>query len=89
MNQPNPPHDAAQPNPPHDAAPDQQNPLTLALTAAERAELADLADAAGLTPEACALGAVRAHLRAERDRVGQAAARLAERHSALLNRLGQ
>lgn len=60
----------------------------IGLDAAERAELADLADAVGSTPEAVALAAVRAHLRAERARVGAAAEGLAERHSALLKRLG-
>ncbi|MFD3547411.1 hypothetical protein ACFWUW_17720 [Streptomyces sp. NPDC058655] len=58
------------------------------LDGAERAELADLADAVGSTPEAVALEAVRAHLRAERTRVGEAAGRLAQQHSALLKRLG-
>ncbi len=58
------------------------------LDGAERAELADLADAVGSTPEAVALEAVRARLRAERARVGAPAGRLAARHSALLKRLG-
>ncbi|MEU9719055.1 hypothetical protein [Streptomyces sp. NPDC047976] len=65
------------------------NELTLRISDAERAELADLADATASTPEALALEAVRAHLRRERDRVGAEAARLAERHAGLLNRLGQ
>ncbi|MFD9356502.1 hypothetical protein [Streptomyces sp. NPDC060031] len=65
------------------------NELIIRLSDTERAELADLADATGRTPEECARGAVRAHLRAERERVGEAAGRLAERHSALLKRLGQ
>ncbi|MER5871346.1 hypothetical protein [Streptomyces sp. NPDC002044] len=62
--------------------------LIIRLDGAERAEPDDLADAVGSTPEAVALEAVRAHLRAERARVGEAAGRLAERHSALLKRLG-
>ncbi|MFE1559287.1 hypothetical protein ACFW6V_30405 [Streptomyces sp. NPDC058734] len=65
------------------------NELTLRISDAERAELADLADATASTPEALALEAVRAHLRRERDRVGAEAARLAERHAGLLKRLGQ
>lgn len=60
----------------------------IGLDMAERADLADLADAVGSTPEAVALEAVRAHLRAERTRVGAVAGRLAEQHSALLKRLG-
>ncbi|MFD7032680.1 hypothetical protein ACFWAR_32120 [Streptomyces sp. NPDC059917] len=64
------------------------NELTIVLSDAERAELADLADACGRTPEECALEAVRAHLRRERDRVAEAAGRLAERHAPLLTRLG-
>lgn len=64
------------------------NELTIRLSDADRAELADLADAGGHTPEQVALDAVRAHLRAERQRVGEAAGRLAERHAALLKRLG-
>lgn len=71
------------------APPVNPNELTLPISDAERAELADLADAAATTPEALALEAVRAHLRRERERVGAQAARLAERHAGLLNRLGQ
>ncbi|MGE7385366.1 hypothetical protein ACQKM2_07775 [Streptomyces sp. NPDC004126] len=63
--------------------------LILPLSDAERAELADLADATGSTPEALALEAVRSHLRRERERVGAEGARLAERHAGLLKRLGQ
>ncbi|WP_329384975.1 hypothetical protein OG625_24445 [Streptomyces sp. NBC_01351] len=65
------------------------NELIIRLSDAERAELADLADATGQTPEERALGAVRDHLRAERERVGEAAGRLAQRHAALLKRLGE
>ncbi|MEU8459515.1 hypothetical protein [Streptomyces sp. NPDC029003] len=72
------------------------DPLNLSLTlsgaelsAAERAELRDLADATGRTPEELVLDAVREHLRAERERVGEAAARLARAHAPLLERLGQ
>ncbi|MCX5199616.1 hypothetical protein OOK31_38035 [Streptomyces sp. NBC_00249] len=63
--------------------------MIIPLTGAERAELADLADATGRTPEELALGAVRAHLRAERGRVADEAARLARLHAPLLERLGQ
>ncbi|MCB5181787.1 hypothetical protein [Streptomyces antimicrobicus] len=62
--------------------------LSLSLSAAERAELADLADATGRTPQELALAAVRQHLRAERARVGAEAERLAGRHAELLRRLG-
>ncbi|MEU9037382.1 hypothetical protein AB0D45_21125 [Streptomyces sp. NPDC048352] len=65
------------------------NALVLPMPDADRAELADLADATGSTPEALALEAVRAHLRRERERVGAEAARLAGRHAGLLKRLGQ
>ncbi|OEJ32177.1 hypothetical protein [Streptomyces subrutilus] len=65
------------------------NELIIRLSDAERAELADLADATGHRPEEVGLGAVRAHLRAERQRVGEAAGRLAARHAALLKRLGE
>ncbi|MEU3772669.1 hypothetical protein AB0F11_05540 [Streptomyces sp. NPDC032472] len=64
------------------------NDLLVRLSSAERAELDDLADATGCTPQELALAAVREHLRRERDRVGDAAGRLAERHAALLKRLG-
>ncbi|WP_330330690.1 hypothetical protein OHS33_13755 [Streptomyces sp. NBC_00536] len=64
------------------------NELIIGLSDAERGELADLADACGRTPEECALEAVRDHLRRERDRVGEAAGRLAARHAPLLKRLG-
>lgn len=63
--------------------------LTLPISDADLAELADLADATATTPEALALEAVRAHLRRERERVAAEAARLAERHAGLLNRLGR
>ncbi|MGW1639696.1 hypothetical protein [Streptomyces lavendulae] len=63
--------------------------LNLLLSDAERAELSDLADATGRTPEELALDAVRAHLRTERERVGEAAARLARAHAPLLERLGR
>lgn len=63
--------------------------LIIRLSEAERAELADLADATGLPPEVLAREAVRAHLRAERDRVGAAAGRLAASHAELLRRLGE
>lgn len=63
--------------------------MIIRLSDTERAELADLADATGQTPEECALGAVRGHLRAERERVGEAAARLARQHATLLKRLGE
>ncbi|MET9322912.1 hypothetical protein ABZX75_22350 [Streptomyces sp. NPDC003038] len=64
------------------------NELIIRLSDRERAELDDLADATGQTPEERALEAVRAHLRAERAVVGEAAGRLAQRHAALLKRLG-
>lgn len=64
------------------------NELIIRLSGAERAELADLADAVGRGPEEVALEAVRAHLRAERQRVGEAAERLAGQHAGLLKRLG-
>ncbi|MFD9411065.1 hypothetical protein ACFWBN_29135 [Streptomyces sp. NPDC059989] len=64
------------------------NELTIPLSDAERAELADLADATGRTPEELALDAVQVRLRAERGRVGAEAERLAQRHAALLKRLG-
>ncbi|MEJ8644120.1 hypothetical protein OG756_15650 [Streptomyces sp. NBC_01310] len=65
------------------------NEMIIRLSDAERAELADLADATGRPPEEVALEAVRTHLRAERDRVGETAGRLAGQHAALLRRLGQ
>ncbi|MFI7356955.1 hypothetical protein ACIBTP_23820 [Streptomyces avidinii] len=65
------------------------NELIIRLSDAERAECADLADATGRTPEELALDAVRARLRAERDRVGAEAQRLALRHAPLLKRLGE
>ncbi|MDJ0379588.1 hypothetical protein [Streptomyces sp. G-G2] len=64
------------------------NELIIGLSDTERAELADLADACGRTPEECALEAVRAHLGRERDRVAAAAERLAAAHAPLLKRLG-
>ncbi|MFE6835631.1 hypothetical protein ACFVFI_12470 [Streptomyces sp. NPDC057705] len=65
------------------------NELIIRLSDAERAECADLADATGQSPEELALDAVRARLRAERDRVGAEALRLARRHAPLLKRLGE
>ncbi|WP_327168173.1 hypothetical protein [Streptomyces subrutilus] len=62
--------------------------LIIALGAAERAALADLADATASTPQEVALAAVRAHLAAERARTGAVAGRLAEQHADLLRRLG-
>ncbi|MEU5805818.1 hypothetical protein ACWEPM_31695 [Streptomyces sp. NPDC004244] len=62
--------------------------LIIRLSAAEYAELADLADATGSTPEEHAAAAVRDRLRRERDGVGETAARLALRHAPLLKRLG-
>ncbi|WP_327283640.1 MULTISPECIES: hypothetical protein [unclassified Streptomyces] len=62
--------------------------LIIHLSDAECAELADLADATGHTPEEYALAAVRDRLRAEREAVAGQARRLAERHAALLERLG-
>ncbi|NXY95122.1 hypothetical protein HYE82_12110 [Streptomyces sp. BR123] len=64
------------------------NELIVRLSAAECAELADLADATGSTPEEHAAAAVREHLRREREQVGAAAARLARQHAPLLKRLG-
>ncbi|MFI6145920.1 hypothetical protein [Streptomyces sp. NPDC051109] len=63
--------------------------LIIALGGGDRAQLADLADATGCAPEDVAREAVRRYLRAERARVGEEAARLAQRHDALLKRLGQ
>ncbi|MFE5495227.1 hypothetical protein ACFQ7Z_35440 [Streptomyces virginiae] len=65
------------------------NEITIGLPGADRAELDDLADATGRTPEDVVLEAVRAHLRAEREKVAEAAGRLAVRHAPLLRRLGQ
>ncbi|MFJ1868869.1 hypothetical protein ACIOD1_30220 [Streptomyces sp. NPDC088097] len=65
------------------------NELPTGLSDPERAALVDLADATGRTPEALALDAVRDLLRAERERVGVEAARLARRHAPLLERLGR
>ncbi|MFD0271781.1 hypothetical protein ACFVGY_35200 [Streptomyces sp. NPDC127106] len=64
------------------------NELIIRLSAAECAELADLADATAATPEEHAAAAVREHLSREREQVGGAAARLAQRHAPLLKRLG-
>ncbi|MFE6848049.1 hypothetical protein [Streptomyces sp. NPDC057686] len=63
--------------------------LIIRLEGADRAALADLADASGRTPEEVAQEAVRQHLRQERARVGGEAARLAQRHHVLLKRLSQ
>ncbi|MER5934555.1 hypothetical protein [Streptomyces sp. NPDC002054] len=65
------------------------NEITLWLSAAERAELDDLADAVGQTSEEWAADAVRAALRADRRLVGREAERLARRHAPLLKRLGE
>ncbi|MEU9145185.1 hypothetical protein [Streptomyces sp. NPDC048349] len=62
--------------------------LIIPLSGAERAELDDLADATGTTPEEQAVAALREHLRRQRARVGDEAARLAQRHAELLKRLG-
>ncbi|MFJ3636798.1 hypothetical protein [Streptomyces sp. NPDC090112] len=64
------------------------NELTLHLPAAEHAELADLADATGRTPQEYVLALVRDRMAAEREAVAGHARRLAERHAALLERLG-
>ncbi|MCC0097957.1 hypothetical protein K7B10_24915 [Streptomyces flavotricini] len=63
--------------------------LIIRLEGGDRAELADLADASGRAPEDLARDAVLRYLRDERVRVGAEAARLAQRHAALLKRLGQ
>ncbi|GHE40228.1 hypothetical protein [Streptomyces vinaceus] len=63
--------------------------LIIRLDAGDRAQLADLADASGRAPEDVAREAVQRYLRDERARVGAEAARLAQRHDALLKRLGQ
>ncbi|MFI6005627.1 hypothetical protein ACIA98_35410 [Streptomyces sp. NPDC051366] len=63
--------------------------LIIRLESADRAGLADLADASGRTPEEVAQEAVRQYLQQERARVGSEAARLAQRHQALLKRLSQ
>ncbi|MFF3862971.1 hypothetical protein [Streptomyces sp. NPDC002209] len=63
--------------------------LIIRLDDADRAGLADLADASGRTPEEVAQEAVRQYLRQERARVGSEAARLAQRHHVLLKRLSQ
>ncbi|MCX5586552.1 hypothetical protein ACFV0H_23735 [Streptomyces erythrochromogenes] len=65
------------------------NEITIGLPGAEWAELGDLADATGRTPEDVVREAVRAHLLAEREKVAVAAGRLAERHAPLLRRLGE
>lgn len=64
------------------------NELTIRLSDAECAELADLADATGCTPGEYALAAVHERMRAEREGVAGQARRLAERHADLLRRLG-
>ncbi|MFD9308017.1 hypothetical protein ACFWCB_35970 [Streptomyces sp. NPDC060048] len=63
--------------------------LIIGVPDAEWAEWADLADAVGQSVEEAALGAVRAWVRAERERAEGEAARLAGRHAALLRRLGE
>ncbi|WP_328621356.1 hypothetical protein [Streptomyces sp. NBC_00354] len=63
--------------------------LIIRLEGADRAGLADLADASGRTPEEVAQEAVRQYLQQERARVGSEAARLAQRHQVLLKRLSQ
>ncbi|MFE5534967.1 hypothetical protein [Streptomyces sp. NPDC056492] len=63
--------------------------LIVRLDGGDRARLDDLADASGRTPEDVVREAVRRYLRDERARVGDEAARLAQRHDALLKRLGQ
>ncbi|WP_327132270.1 hypothetical protein OG311_15335 [Streptomyces sp. NBC_01343] len=63
--------------------------LIIRLEGGDRAELADLADASGRAPEDLARDAVLRYLGDERARVGAEAARLAQRHAALLKRLGQ
>ncbi|MFD7084917.1 hypothetical protein [Streptomyces sp. NPDC059918] len=63
--------------------------LIVRLDGGDRAQLADLADASGRTPEDVVREAVRRYLRDERARVGDEAARLAQRHDALLKRLGR
>ncbi|KMO97988.1 hypothetical protein [Streptomyces roseus] len=63
--------------------------LIVPLDGGDRAQLADLADATGRAPEDVAREAVRRYLRDERARVGDEAARLAQRHDALLKRLGR
>ncbi|AQT72701.1 MULTISPECIES: hypothetical protein [Streptomyces] len=65
------------------------NEITIRLPGADRAELGDLADATGRTPEDVVQEAVRAHLRAEREKIAEAAGRLAEQHAPLLRRLGR
>ncbi|MFJ8570095.1 hypothetical protein [Streptomyces sp. NPDC093514] len=65
------------------------NELIIRLSDAEHAECADLADASGRTAEELALDALLDRLRAERDRVGAEAQRLALRHAPLLKRLGE
>ncbi|MEU3311983.1 hypothetical protein ACGFY6_15995 [Streptomyces sp. NPDC048387] len=64
------------------------NELVIRLSETEHAELADLADATGSTPEEHAVAAVRDHLRRERARVAATAERLALLHAPLLKRLG-
>ncbi|MFF0219301.1 hypothetical protein [Streptomyces vinaceus] len=63
--------------------------LIIRLDSGDRAQLADLADASGRDPEDVVREAVRRYLRDERERVAADAARLAQRHDALLKRLGQ
>ncbi|MGW6705016.1 hypothetical protein ACWGDE_09000 [Streptomyces sp. NPDC054956] len=64
------------------------NELIIEVPDQDWAELADLADATGQSVEEAALGAVRDWVRAERERAGAEAGRLAGAHAGLLRRLG-
>lgn len=63
--------------------------LIIDMPDAERAELADLADATGQSVEEAVLAAVRGWVQGERERAGGEALRLAARHAGLLRRLGE
>ncbi|MDD9382404.1 hypothetical protein M8Z33_38320 [Streptomyces sp. ZAF1911] len=63
--------------------------LIIVMADAERAELADLADATGQSVEEAVLAAVRGWMQAEREKAGSEAARLAGQHAGLLRRLGE
>ncbi|WP_028813165.1 hypothetical protein [Streptomyces flavidovirens] len=65
------------------------NELTVRLSDAEWAALADLADAQGSTPAGVAQDAVRRHLHAEGVLVRAIAERIAVSHAELLRRLGE